>query len=487
MPHDVAFDLYDERWRECWLAATSTTRLRKKQVDVDIQERVHRLIQEHGPNTDKPLTLRVYGTMIKGFCVLNNERARALYCDSERVVLMFARQPFTEDKIRLPAAKRQRMEAALTLDLDLAKVEACETFNWTQAPLEEGALLQLGGAAAQDVLPCIELAEAMPQLLDPNASDMALPQKAEMDWLPRFELGPLEAQVEGQVPNLEKPVDPLMQLMGAPHPMEFGEVHGVHGVHGHGEAGHAGNPGNEAARPLKRCRTERATAALLRPGLVYGFDSDPMMSSQRVAEWQLKDDESLCRPRLGAVDQVEVMENSLDCFLEADHFGFWLRQVADPDMALYHESGPGKDQGEFPQVQSLLGGVCDFPPSDARTQAKPDVQAVNAEYVPDTLGSYAAQHADMDFAMCDDYIHNADRTNVEVQDDRTAEVGQIILDCLRRDGHSIEFEKLVPPGEAERTTAAMTFTALLALASAGDLHVLQQDPFGTIVVAECCN
>ena len=295
MPHEIAFDLYDERWRECWLAATSTARLRKKQVDIDIQERVHRLIQEHGPNTDKPLTLRVYGTMIKGFCVLNNERARALYFDSERVVLMFARQPFTEDKIRLPAAKRQRMEAALTLDLDLARVEACETFNWTQAPLEEGALLQLGGAA-QEVLPSIELAEAMPQLLDPNASDMA-PQKAEMDWLPRFDFGPLEAPaaqgIEGQRPNPEdKSGDPLMQLLGAPQDLELREPQAC-GVEAE----------REAAQALKRRRAERANAALLRPGLVYGFDSDTMISSQRFTDWQLEGDK-LCRARLAAMDQA---------------------------------------------------------------------------------------------------------------------------------------------------------------------------------------
>ena len=467
---EIAFDLYDERWRECWMAATSTARLRKKQVDIDIQERVHRLIQEHGPNTEKPLTLRVYGTMIKGFCVLNNERARALYFDSERLVLMFARQPFTEDKIRLPAAKRQRMEAALTLDLDLAKVEACETFNWTQAPLEEGALLQLGGAAAQDVLPSIELAEAMPQLLDPNASDMAAPHKAEMDWLPRFELGPLEPQrVEGEGQNLEeKLADPLMQLLGAPNAIELHDPQ----VCGQGE----GN--REAVQSLKRRRAERAAAALLRPGLVYGFDSDPMIPSQKVADWQL-DDDRLCRARLGAVDQVEMMEDSLQ---EADHFGFWLRQVADPDAAMYHQPGVGRDQGEPPQVESLLGGVCDLPFPDAHSHTQPGMQTWDADHMGDTLGSCAAQHADMDTAMHDDPMPDA---NLEVQDDRTAEVGQIILDCLRRDGHSTEFEKLVPPGEADRTTAALTFTALLALASAGDLYVQQMQPFSSIVVAEC--
>ena len=399
MPSEMAFDLQDERWRECWLAATSTARLRKKQVDIDIRERVTRLIHEHGPRTDKPLTLRIYGTMIKGFCVLNNERARTLYFDSERVVLMFARQPFTDDKIRLPAAKRQRMEAALTLDLDLARVEAGESFNWTQAPLEEGALLQLGGAAVQDVLPSIELAEAMPQLLDPSASDMVIPQKVEMDWLPRFELGPPEAGPEGQGPKAAAPADPLMQLLGVPPAdLELKEP-----VHGPVEVP------TEAAQTLKRSRAERATAALLRPGIVYGFDSDPTVCSEHFADWQREDDR-LCRTRRLVVDQAELMQ---DTFQEADHFGFWLRQVADPDMAMYHQSGAY--QGELLQVQSLLGGVSDFPPCDSHLRGKSDMQTLPPEQMQETLGSYAAQQADIDVAMHEDLMHNAaDYANVEV-------------------------------------------------------------------------
>lgn len=63
---EMSFDLYDERWRDCWLAATSTVRLRRKQVDMDIRHRVQRLLEAHGPETLTPLSLRVYGTMIKG-------------------------------------------------------------------------------------------------------------------------------------------------------------------------------------------------------------------------------------------------------------------------------------------------------------------------------------------------------------------------------------------------------------------------------------
>ena len=79
------------------------------------------------------------------------------------------------------------MEAALTLDLDLARVEACEAFDWTRAPLEQGALLQLGAGFSQEVLPSIELAELkMPQLLDPSACEVSHDQKPE-GWVPRFQ------------------------------------------------------------------------------------------------------------------------------------------------------------------------------------------------------------------------------------------------------------------------------------------------------------
>eukprot|EP00930_Biecheleria_cincta_P017747 TRINITY_DN14006_c0_g1_i1.p1 TRINITY_DN14006_c0_g1~~TRINITY_DN14006_c0_g1_i1.p1 ORF type:complete len:579 (+),score=128.50 TRINITY_DN14006_c0_g1_i1:247-1737(+) len=107
--------------------------------------------------------------MIKGFCVINNERIRILYGDCERAVILFAQQPFAEEGgIKLPATKRQRVEA-LTLDLDLSRVQECEAFDWTQASLGDGALLSLGSvelpieAGTEKQLPTIE---ALPSLLE---------------------------------------------------------------------------------------------------------------------------------------------------------------------------------------------------------------------------------------------------------------------------------------------------------------------------------
>ena len=82
--------------------------------------------------------------MIKGFCVINNDRARSLHADCERVVLLFAERPYVEglQMPKLPAAKRQRVDA-FTLDLDLTKVQDAEAFDWTQAPLGDSMLLSL--------------------------------------------------------------------------------------------------------------------------------------------------------------------------------------------------------------------------------------------------------------------------------------------------------------------------------------------------------
>merc|ERR1740117_2222201 len=67
----------------------------------------------------------------------------------------------------------------------------------------------------------------------------------------------------------------------------------------------------------------------------------------------------------------------------------------------------------------------------------------------------------------------------EAQDERTAQVGAILRGCLRRgDAGGVSFEELVPPGAADVQTAACTFSALLALASAGEFHVQQGDPYG---------
>eukprot|EP00440_Ansanella_granifera_P025497 gb/GFBE01027689.1/.p1 GENE.gb/GFBE01027689.1/~~gb/GFBE01027689.1/.p1 ORF type:complete len:507 (+),score=134.93 gb/GFBE01027689.1/:1-1521(+) len=502
MPQEVAFDLYDERWRDCWVAATSTARLRKKQVDFDIQQRVARLLQDYGPQTDKPLTLRVYGTMLKGFCVINNERARSLFADCERVVLMFARQPYTEgdNKIRLPAAKRQRMEAALTLDLDLARVEASEAFDWTQAPLEEGALLRLGAGVPQEaLLPSIELAEmgAMPQLLDPSACEAAGASKsAESGWLPRFggafdePTGPPAA--EGPKPD-EQMLDPLMsQLAVMGVQQNFGDVGGpVELQEGQVPAAPGLDLDALAVQASRRRRQERAAAAMLRPGLVYGFDAEPMMSSREYEDWQL-DASALSRPRLRAPEYAEMLE---DDFQPADHLGPRLRLLVDPPSSMTNQVRAVASRAQLPDVQSLLGGgPADVPeqvPTHGVTEAEAALASMAESHAIDAMMSGLVPQDQPDYPQAlaseetDGGFACAGLGAVEAQDDRTAEVGEIIRTCMRNDGsHAAAFDNLVPPGQADRATAACTFAAILALASAGELFVQQVEPYAPIIITE---
>ncbi|CAE8619926.1 unnamed protein product [Polarella glacialis] len=49
----------------------------------------------------------------------------------------------SSEEADLLAKQEMLAEAALTLDLDLSRVEASEAFDWTQAPLKDGALLLL--------------------------------------------------------------------------------------------------------------------------------------------------------------------------------------------------------------------------------------------------------------------------------------------------------------------------------------------------------
>mmetsp|Transcript_104338 Transcript_104338/g.185521 ORF Transcript_104338/g.185521 Transcript_104338/m.185521 type:complete len:496 (-) Transcript_104338:28-1515(-) len=495
MPQEVAFDLYDERWRDCWVAATSTARLRKKQVDFDINQRVVRLLQDYGPQTDKPLTLRVYGTMIKGFCVLNNERARALFSDCERVVLMFARQPFTEgdNKIRLPAAKRQRMEAALTLDLDLARVEASEAFDWTQAPLEEGALLRLGagGHVPQEVmLPSIELTDqALPQLLDPATCEA--PSGAAPDgWLPRFGdesslrvNGPAyEDAPKGSTADVQM-ADPLMSQILAMGAHKTGEMPASELQEPQGA------PGLDlealALQASRKRRQERAQAALLRPGKVFGFDADPMMPTREYEEWQ-EDCGCLCQPRLRASEYAEMLTDS---FQKADHLGQRLRLLVDPCDGFMMQVQAGAARPQLPEVQNLLSAPRADPGEDQAGPGHSEVVASLAERsaIDDLAGGPVPMQEDYLPAAVSEDAGLFAGLGSEAQDDRTAEVGGIIRSCLRGyDSRSATFDTLVPPGQADRATAACTFAALLALASAGELLVEQAEPYAAMVISEAC-
>lgn len=575
MPEVLGFDLYDEHWRDCWLAATSVARLRKKQIDVDIRKRIAKLLEDYGPQSDKPLTLRIYGTMIKGFCVINNERARSLFCDCERVVLMFSRRPFTESSdstIKLPAAKRPRMEAALTLDLDLARVEASEAFDWTQAPLEEGALLRLGGGQLpreEALLPSLELGGLGDGLGPPGVGGTGF----EAGWLPRFD-GELGGALEAQPHAAHPTVAPVGELTAgevgpsAPHGVDGGPAAldlaaasqlvpferpsdlpqasgpptvGVPAAAGHAPATEA--PAGHAAATVAPAVQSKVDLAVRRPprrrhephfkpGTVYGFDDETMLTAETYENWQ-QDDREIALPRWRPTGYAQQMGEVPEM---AEHLGPWLRMLVDPapdgapQRPRHGGDGAGADaaphppQAEvLPEVQAIAdraagGGGAAGTAAQAVAEGEQNQQPparppqTPAAEVAAAGGGAAAVDAGQALAVTpaapdpglppptawapEAAAGLAEATAVvaadpgagaggaEGQDDRTAEVGAIIRGCLQSSGaSSAAFHELVPPGEADRPTAACTFSALLFLATAGEFGVSQESPYGAIMIS----
>lgn len=450
MPECLAFDLYDDRWRDCWIAATSVARLRKKQVDIDIQQRVARLLEDYGPQSEKPLTLRIYGTMIKGFCVINNERARALCCDCERVVFMFAQKPFAEgdNTIRLPNAKRPRMEAALTLDLNLARVEASEAFDWTEVPLEEGALLRLSGVQPgnEALPPSLDLfagpgfgAEGAADGLNGLAAglgDLIGGPAADAGWLPTRLPGEGE-ELHPPPPPAAGPEEPLMSQL-VPSAVQ------VPDVDARGEASAQEGPPPDVQGltipvvPPPAPRRPRETFS--KPGIVYGFDDEPLMSSQQYEAWQQTSGE-ITGGRLRPRGYAECMAD--EPWEKAEHLGPHLRLLVDPMDSKLSWQAPGaavdavpttevpsagaqgQTSDEFPDMQNLLS-------SDLQADRDSVMQPPEPGHPPeDLLGGTLVEHGPSSFE--DEFSGiGAGNGAAEAQDQRTAEVGGILRGCLRR-------------------------------------------------------
>eukprot|EP00929_Paragymnodinium_shiwhaense_P072806 TRINITY_DN36966_c0_g1_i2.p1 TRINITY_DN36966_c0_g1~~TRINITY_DN36966_c0_g1_i2.p1 ORF type:complete len:545 (-),score=141.14 TRINITY_DN36966_c0_g1_i2:152-1786(-) len=536
MPEAAAgFDLYDDLWRDCWVAATSSTRLlRKRQVDLDIRRRVAKLLEEYGPQSQKPLTLRIYGTLIKGFAVINNERTRSLYADAERLVLQFARRPFTEadNHIKLPAAKKPRMEAALTLDIDLARVEASEAFDWTQAPLEEGSLLRLGGLQ----LPPEEGGLMQPSLglelggmlpgdhfgFAGGGVGAGLGGGLEATgWLPKLD-GAFGTAAAETVPPEAKPADgpvvidpaePAARGEEVPPGVQASQLVPFDETVAAAAASAAANAAPAAAaaeadgrmpdavpqgqlEPARRPRPRYLPA--IRPGRVYGFDDSTEIEADRWERWQAES-KDITLPRVRPAGYAAQIKPE-----PIEHLGPWLRYLVDPPLdgsfGLFGDMAAA-GSAEAPPAHQLEGGP-GFPGNFGDGFAgggfmDPAAMAVDgAPMHPDVAGlaeatrlppaeedMQAGNAAAGDWAIApagDGYAGGG----AEIQDDRTAEVGAIIKNCLKGSSTgTADFHELVPPSAADRPTAACTFAALLALATAGELRVAQDAAYGRIVIS----
>ncbi|CAK0796568.1 unnamed protein product, partial [Prorocentrum cordatum] len=257
------------------------------------------------------------------------------------------------------------------------------------------------------------------------------------------------------------------------------------------EPGAAGSAASAAAEQalalLRRQRRVRDPLArpAVRPGVVYGFDDETAMAADAYQQWQ-HDAACLRLPHRRAGDYAEA--GACDA-READHLGLLLRALLDPPPhalgglgAAPEPAGPGHAAGGLElQVVHGASGAAEAPgeaaPPGEALQAPPP--AVGGE---DCLGQ--APWLGQAGPVPEQAGELAGELGPEAQDERTAEVGRIIRNCLRADPPTVAFHTLVPPGGADRATAASTFAAVLALASAGELRVQQDGPYGDIVISE---
>jgi len=479
------FSIHQDLWHDCWVAATTVLRGRKKQVDFNIAQRVERLLEEYGPESSMPLTLRVYGTMIKGFCVINNERAKSLHVDCERLVFAFSQKPFGDEGqcMRLPPTKRKHADA-LTLDLDLAKVQESEAFDWTQAPLEEGALLQLlpqpdmfmptsldastTFLTQADMLevsfPALDVTAPMPdpsmtviEIDNPMTVDLEAPNALDANLNGQFlPGGPVEEvpqdacmpPPDGGAPEFQAP-----QL--APDLLKALEVMTV--------------------RPRKMARINE-------PGRVFGFDEEGLVPADVWENWR-QDDSAITRALMRPASQVQFMSDP-----QPDHSGRlrmlfeYASDIAQSAGVAHFRQGipTGLGHDQLGDAREAIGRDEFAAPADLAMQGGEmwmDHRMEDADNMP------PRGDADLAFLAAPPSPDAQRRGGVEHYDNQTKQVGQVIKRCLSSSPSGASLDDLLPPGSTDRATAARTFHALLALASGGEFSVGQVAPYMPISIA----
>mmetsp|Transcript_19452 Transcript_19452/g.61078 ORF Transcript_19452/g.61078 Transcript_19452/m.61078 type:complete len:513 (-) Transcript_19452:58-1596(-) len=506
----LPFSIHQELWHDAWVAATATARSRKRQVDLDVRQRVEKLLQDYGPTTERPLTLRVYGTMIKGFCVINNERARMLYADCERVVILFSHQGLAEDSkaLKLPASKKPRVDA-LTLDLDLNRVRESETFDWTQAPLEEGTLLRLPeeqlaalppvpGADEPSLLQQVALLdEAFPPVDAPASGPIDVVAEAARTAGTLALLTAAQEAAQGQF-------DLAAQAMPDQALLPFEQV-------------------TVAEEPPQKKR-HRGPGKAPPPGHFLGYDNSTVLAPEEYDAWQY-DTSEFTRPLCEMATHAALMPRAISF----DHLGP-LRSLLDPcpeDLRMAVTNGDklgllrsipgGRGAGAtLPEVQELLAGEGMQPETLSAILAEPP-EALPVPRGGIFGGGLAASRPDPFHPYSPEAPLRSTRGALEEiaevlrpqpheeppedadgefagkdlpYDVQTAKIGAVLRSSLERAGtegeastRGVTLDDIVPLQGTDRATAAKTFAAVLVLATAGELKVMQPMPYGPIAMS----
>eukprot|EP00929_Paragymnodinium_shiwhaense_P062837 TRINITY_DN31389_c0_g1_i1.p1 TRINITY_DN31389_c0_g1~~TRINITY_DN31389_c0_g1_i1.p1 ORF type:complete len:530 (-),score=149.57 TRINITY_DN31389_c0_g1_i1:111-1700(-) len=519
----AAFSIHEELWHEIWVAATASARSKKRSVSFEVAPRVQKFLLSYGPSTDKPLTLRVYGTMLKGFSVINNEKSKALHNDCERVVLLFNQRPLVSGDAAARGektpAKRQRVDA-MTLDLDISKVKEGETMDWSQTPMKEDALLQLRlGTDLDTALVPLPAPEACGGQLVPLCNGIA-------DDTGKFpELAALQAEAFPPLPAQQMEEEVAAALFGAQGGLEAFPVQEstaagsgsrpakgqqkrkqdeLQPVEGEAQDGQLVPQSEEA--PARLRPKARRLPRLPEPGHVTGFDVEPTLSERVLASWRQAGD-TLTAPRASVADYASILLQQTPA---PDHLGplrFFLdppmkmwasllstpapvaiagrQTAAEPNAAVAVQGSEVQGAGGAQQENPLLVA----PPADDTAVEEPDPfrpysprpQARLAKGADEELAGVLAGPASVDDQA------GAKMDNIDAKYDMTAaKVGSVfkrVLGKCKKASEQVCFDDMAPPSNTEKAVAARTFHALLTLATAGDFAVAQELPYGPIGIS----
>lgn len=441
------FSIYEELWHDCWLAATAAARTKRRQVDYDIRQRIGSLMQHYGPQTEMPLTLRVYGTMLKGFCVLNNDRVRGLHVDCERLVLTFSQRGDDGAALRLAPTKRRHVDA-MTLDLDVGKVREAEAFDWT--PLEPGDLLQLPSQLLEGAPPSQQLPGAQQQ----EASSLLLRAALLDESFPAIDVPPTEpldlSLPLALPPPAQPPVLPTLRLDDMDLELQLPDVF-------------AASQGALAPAPPPR----RLLPKLLEPGHVLGFDAEVCLQHDEI------DVEASVFPLSGPLSYFELLPDEVPGRFGA--LAFLL------DVTGAAAAAPRAPRAALPAIgwqPPARAPPAEWGEAEAR---EPPLEAARGadEELARALGAGAPAEA----AEPSKKRHKGEAPRY---DDHTAKVGEVLRRYVAASAGAercITLDDMLPPGKTDRATAARTFHALLTLATAGELVVDQRAPYVPVAIA----
>lgn len=492
------FSIYQDSWHDCWVAATMAARVRKMHIDLNIQQRVARLLEEYGPHSSMPLTLRVYGTMLKGFCVINNERLRVLCLDCERLVLAFDQSLAGEGgQAARPLPTKRKASEALTLDLDVSKLQEAEAFDWTQATLEDGALLRLAPPPEPTGLETFD--QPPPLLSQVDLLDESFPA-VDMPMMEPLALnGPAAPEAVAAAPPSPGGADDALPIADEAAPLALPP------------------PAESAAADpavlsvvLPTSRGTKRPFRTLDPGRVHGFDEDIVMAADAYDEW-LRDAASISNRHLSAriqgmyVEQADI-ERSGILRLLIDHVGVAQVPRSISSLADTLPQGLGLPTGRDIVVPCLLGGPSQQPGNPAGAQQQQQSRAMIADAAPgiiavDACGAHvledrlvSARGADVAIvgalhakpSQADGAGKKFGEAAAPLYDEQTAQVAGVIFRHVEEssgEARGLTFDDLLPPSVTDKATAARTFLAVLMIGTAGELRVKQEEAYGPIVIA----